>query len=362
MVSLVQCQTDQIYYLSNYQNYLTIVASGVLVFSFLGIITASISADKSINYLWERLRTKVNGAYIELSQNILNRISDYHEDCDTLPIRLDNHQCKRSKPLNYRHSLRYFMNFIPFFMIAGGLYCILILVEFNTILNVLEKEPLLIRLTYEIRFCIPKIYFLTIESTISEKNYSLASFYNGFTPVADLKGTDISLIDYLSLAKKVYQDSNMRPLLSNEDFISLFQTYPNSTEMGMGILAAIYLYRIESFFIVDSNADLGSVDSYNYLISTSNVARALQALSLSIYQYSNNSIYEMLTNFLVYVFIFCTAHIISYFGYYAPYLRREEAVLKTLKKLMEYIPSTTLNIARKNELNILPEGKPLLED
>ena len=362
MVSLIQCQTDQIYFLSNYQNYLTIGASGVLIFSFLGIIIASLSADRSINYLWERLRTKAHGAYIEISQNILNRINDYHEDCDTLPIKLDGNQCRRSKPLSYRHSLRYFMNFIPFFMIAGGLYCVLILVEFTTILNLLEKAPTLIRSTYEIRFSIPKIYLLTTESTISEKDYSLASLYHGFTPVADLKGTDISLIDYLSLTKKVYQDSNVRSLLSNEDFNSLYQTYSNSTEMGMGILSAIYLYRTESLFIVDTNVPLGSVDSYNYLLFTSNVAQALQTLCLSIYKYSDNYIYGLLTNFLVNVFIFCVGHVISYFSYYAPYLKREEKVLKTIKKLMEYVPSTTINNSKKNRLNIFPEENSLLEE
>ena len=362
MVSLIQCETDQIYFLSNYQNYLTIAASGVLVFSFLGIMIASISADKSINYLWERLRTKAHGAYIEISQNILNRIYDYHEDCDALPIKLDSSQCRRSKPLNYRHSLRYFMNFIPFFMIAGGVYCLLILVEFTTILHLLEKTPTLIRSTYELRFSIPKIYFLTIESTISGKDYSLASLYNGFTPVSDLKGTDISLIDYLSLTKKVYQDSNVRSLLSNEDFNSLYQTYSNSTEMGMGILSAIYLYRTESLFLVDTNIPLGSADSYNYLVFTSNLAQALQTLCLSIYKYSNDYIYGLLTNFLVYVFIFCIGHVVSYLSYYAPYLKREERVLKTLKKLMEYIPTTTINNSKKNELNIIPEEKPLLEE
>ena len=331
------------------------MVSGVLILSFVGIIIASISADRSINYLWERLRNKTHAAYVELSQNIMNRINDYHEDFDTLPIKLDGNQCKKSKPLNYRHSLRYFMNFFPFFMIAGGLYCILILVEFNNIRVLLEKEPSLIFSTYEIRFCIPKIYFLLIEMTLNQNNYSL---YNGFTPVPDIRSSTISLANYIHSKKQIYYSSDAISKMSPSDLENLYQTLSNSSiYMNKGILSAIDLYQSEALYIADSDQALGSEAKASFFALTGKIATSLRALSLSIYQYSSNYVQGALNSFLIYVFAFCIGHLISYFCYYAPHLRKEEKVLKTLKKLMEYIPTVTIKNPKISSLAILSDSK-----
>ena len=342
MGALIQCQTSQIYNLKYYQNYLTIMAIGVLVASFFGIMVASISADSSINYLWERLRKKTQCAYVELSQNIINRINEYHEYCDALPMKLDSSQCKKSKPLKYKHSLRFFMNFFPFFMITGGLYCVLILVEFENIHVLLEKEPKLISTIYQARFCIPKIYFLTTESNVADQSYSLANLYNGFTPVPDLKGIDIALINSLHDIKMIFSEPVISQLLSPEDYNKLFRAYPNSSlDLDMGVIAAIFSFRIESLFILESNVSLSVADAATYHTLTSGVAEALKSLSASIYSFSSNYVQQLLTVFLIYVSTFCIGHIIFCLQYYGPLLSREERVLKTLKKLMEYIPTTT---------------------
>ena len=254
------------------------------------------------------------------------------------------------------------MNFFPFFIIAGGLYCVLILVEFESIRVLLEKEPRLIYSTYQARLCIPQIYFLSVESLISNKSYGLAGLYNGFTPVPNLKAADISLLNYLHTMKEIFYDPSIRPLLSDEQFSELFQSYPNvNFKMDMGIVSAIGLFRIESSFIVNNDIPIGSQATNTFHTLTSNVAGSLKTLSLSIYQYSDNHMQGLLTDFLIYVSAFCVGHTIVYLLYYGPHLRREERVLKTLKKLMEYIPSTAIKNSKISGINIIPEEKVLVE-
>ena len=362
MQTLMECQINQIYFLTNYQNYLTIMASGVLFFSFIGIMIASVSADHSINYLWERLRKKTQCAYVELSQNIITRINEYHEYCDAIPMRLDPSQCKKSKPLTYRYSLRFFMNFFPFFIIAGGLYSVLVLVEFETIHILLEKEPQLIYSIYQARLCIPKIYFLTTESILSQQNYSLGSIYNGFLPAADLNITDISMINTLNVIKKLFYEPGIQPLLSSQDFSKLFRIYPNSTiYMDFGVMGAISVFRIESSFILGNNIAISSYDRSTYLSLTNDVTQSLSDLSSSIYAFSSNYMQGLLTSFLVYVCAFCIGHIMIYLLYYGPLLTKEEKILKTLKQLMEYIPSATFTKNSKSSgVKIIAEETPLL--
>ena len=96
-MSLSDCYTTKINYLENIQIYLIIGGLCVLVFSFVGIMIASIAADKSINYLWEHFRNKILEAYGELSQNITSRFKDYHEETETFVDAIEFHQYKNSE-------------------------------------------------------------------------------------------------------------------------------------------------------------------------------------------------------------------------------------------------------------------------
>ena len=336
---MIECQTEDLDDLKNYQVYLSIFASCVLLFSFVGILIASFAADNSINYLWEHLRRKVQVRYEDLTNVIVSRVSDYHEDWNALPNILDPSQCQKSTSFHFRHSLRYFIDFLPLLIVAGGVYSLLILVEFQTIHVLLDKKPNLIQSIYDSRFSISKIYFLTTELTLSGTNYTLVDMYKGSTPIADIKSADILLTASLHSIKQLFYDPDIRLLLSNQDISYLFDSYQSSSVyLSTGILAAMDSFVMESLFIVNSDQNQWA-EGPAYLDFALQLSQALTNLSSSAYASSSSYIQGLLINFLIYVGAFCVLHIIGYVSYYAPYLKKEERVLINLEKLMGWIPS-----------------------
>ena len=343
MLSLSNCYTTKINYLDNIQIYLIIAGLCVLIFSFVGIMIASIAADKSINYLWEHFRNKILDAYAELSQNITSRLKDYHEETETFVDVLEFHQYKKAENVNFKHSMRYFINFLPLFLVVGGLYCVLVLPVFNSTQYLLEVKPKLIFSVNDARLGILDIYFWTTESILADTELRLNNVYNGFVLSPDIVATDISLINHLHSIRELFSLPEIRPLLSDQVYSELYQAYPNTSYyLDMGILSAMDIYGIESLFIINVNATLAHTTGMNYLLLATDLTIILRKLSFAIYGDSNNYIQADLNNFLIYVGGFCICLILAYLLYYYPYSRNEEKVLRTLKKLMKNIPSVAI--------------------
>ena len=358
IVLLSDCYTEKITYLESIRLYLIVGGLCVLVFTFIGIMIASIAADKSINYLWEHLRKKILGAYGELSQNIANRFKDYHEESDSIISAIELQQYKNSEELNFKHSRKYFLLFLPLFIVAGGMYCVLMQPVFNVVQDLLNAKPELIKATYEARFLILDIYFFTAESIIVDTDLGLCTIYDGFTPSPNTDLTGIRLVHQLHSIKQIFYRPEIRPLLSDQVFNSLFNAYPDTSYyLDMGVLSALDLYGTESLVLINSHISLDSPIRGIDLLFATDLTVSLQALSLSIYDDSSNYIQAGLNNFLICVGGFCISLALAYIFYYYPHLRNEEKVVKTLKKLMKNIPSVDMRKSKDDRNHQINFGK-----
>ena len=360
--SLSSCYTTKINDLDNIQTYLLIAGVCVLIFSFAGIMIASIAADKSINYLWEHFRNKILDAYAELSQNIAARLKDCHEETETLVDVLE-HQHENSEKYNFKHSMRYLLIILPLFIVAGGLYCALVLPIFNILQGYLEVKPNLMSSIYEARFCILNTYFWTTESMLANTTLDLRSIYSGFVHSPNIDWTAISFIYHLHSIKGIFYLPDIKPLISDQVYSELYQAYPNvSYYFDMGILSAMDMYGIESLSIIDYGESLVTFSRDSYLLFAIDLAIVLRALSYAIYEDSNNYIEAELKYFMIYIGGFCICLMITYSVFYYPHLRKEEKVLKTLKKLMRYIPSMGMKKSKAARTQKVSERKRSLKN
>lgn len=333
-----ECRITMANDIENLHTILIALGAGILMVVFVGIVLYSLSADKSINYLWEYFRLKTRLAYSELSQNIKNRIENFHDGNEGIE-KLRPSVINKSVPIKYRHSLRLIFRFFIMLGIAMTGYIYSIEVISNSINDCLSIRPRIIRAGLKNRDSLIQLYFWATEFSIKDAEFGLFQLYPQAQTYSDIYSAIKVHSDNLMEGNQIFKESEVSNFFTSEIRKSLYEFYSNTSYLQFGIISSIDYFVFESMSIINDGGPLGYLEQVNFISTAQTISQALETVYLDITLVSKNYIQSLLNFFLTFEAVFCLILILSYLIYFRSYLAKEAKVLKVLKKLLNCIPT-----------------------
>ena len=337
---LTNCEVRRVNELDTIKNYLLIAGILTLGFTFLLLSLYLFTIDKSLNKIWDHLRQRIHYIFFDIKQAISDRLASFHYDLNSFENENDLSVYKTTKKLEFKHSLRYLIRFSFLFLFASLFIIISTLVFYDKIQGYLLYRPVFISAIVGRKIETTDLCFFTLENACLFTNFTIKALFADYDRVGNVTTGYESISSHIDTTKSLYQDLNIKRLMSSTLIKLIFESVPNATAfLSFGTFEALSYIQQESYNLVFNDIKNSAKDLQEFFSDVTE----LNLMVETTYDMANNDsklIIENQLNFLIYFSVACCVFlIVVHLVFYCPFLITEMKTLNEITEFLKFIPN-----------------------
>ncbi|OMJ68362.1 hypothetical protein SteCoe_34219 [Stentor coeruleus] len=277
-------------------------------------------------------------------QMLKERLLEHHEISRAVNINPGLQAVNSNSCLCFEHSSRYVYRIFFIFIFVGAVYIVSYSVFVISLSELLIYRPYMMKSIEQQKAQIIHLSFFAIENDIQKSNYSISEILKSFYPIKDPENGLNSIIEDIKMSRTIENTKNTLKLLNEKLRVMIFETMEGSTFTRLGIYRAAEFLRQESVFIGFNNKQNRRDEIVRFLNETIEFNTHLQYVTDEIKTVSAEVIKNKLTDFIVFVVVFCFGLALMYCTIVYPFLRSELKTITNIMKILTILPlQTNLN-------------------
>lgn len=338
MQDIEKCEIDKIDKLEIMSQYLFFVGFAVLGLCFVFLLGFLLTIDKSLNFLWDHLKSKILSKSLEIKKAVSDQIIKHHENASILSDEIENINHKNYKKIIFLHSLNYLWKFSILFIFVAVFYILNAYIFEDQVFKNMRNRPELISIILQRRVMSSKMCFLTLETDLESSDLALFSLYPQFNSITPLEGKLKSIIEFLTSSQYIITSQSSQSLMSTTLINIILKGDPNYKPfLVLGSIQGLAYLTQESTFLANNGVQDEPEVMSKFIEEVKEYTNLSEIVTDLAKEDSKNTIKAYMDQLLLFNVICCIMLLIAYAFYYYPFLNFEIRLLYKIAKVLKLI-------------------------